>query len=86
MKQRDDEDDRCREGEPERDALCKHESAKRCGGEEDGAEGKGLIKRHVSILRVAWHGAPDQLAPCLWVPSGPTRVRPPPYSPARLRG
>ena len=43
---------------------------------------KGLLKRHVSIPRVARHGAPDQLASYLWVPPGPTRVPLPPYNPA----
>jgi len=74
MKQRDDEDDPCEEGKPKRDALRKHESAEGCGGEEEGAEDKSLIKRHASILRVELPGAPDRLAPYLWAPPGPTRV------------
>src|SRR6185295_8934366 len=74
VKHRNHEDDHCRECEPERDALGKHKSAERCGGKEDGTEGKGLLKRHVSVLLVEWHEAPDQRKPCLWQQPGPTMV------------
>ena len=82
-KQRDDEDDHGGEREPERDALREYEPAERRGGEEDGADGKGPIKKHVSILQAVWHGARDRHVPCLQKPPDPTTAQPPPYSLAR---